>query len=159
MQTLFRTKLLSLALASALLGACSTAPERQASVTEQAHSAYELEDWALAEQFYQEAVEAEPDDTATWIKLGNMRLRQDNYSGAAEAYEAAMQTEAYRPKSHYNLATSYLLIARDSLEKARNTLPEGDVAQAVIDQKLSMFDSLLYGPVDGVTLPAIGVFE
>lgn len=142
------------------LAACSSGPQpQQENLDTLADWAYQQGDWEAAEQYYAQMTETAAQDSTAWRRMGNMRLRQDNLSGAADAYKTATLTQENDAKAHFNLATSYLMLARESLLNARENLPERDIGQFVIDAKLLEVDRLLNGPVAGITMPAAGVFR
>jgi hypothetical protein len=91
--------------------------------------------------------------------MGNMRLRLNDLEGAIAAYQQAADRSNTEAKSLYNLATGYMLLARESLLKAQQSMPQNDVGQRLINEKINAFDELIYGPVAGMTTPSSGVFR
>lgn len=126
-------------------------------ITAQADRAYQRGDWLVAEKYYEELTRAVPNDAYGWTRLGNIRLRQNNFAGAVHAYRGAIERNPEAPRAHYNLATAHLLLAREALENARQHLPKNDGGARIINEKLSHFDSLIYEPYVEVTSPNDGL--
>lgn len=144
------------------LSACGVthSPEEPAlNLNRQADLAYQSGDWGQAENYYLQLTENTPEDASAWLRMGNMRLRQENFIGAVDAYHEASSAPDADAKTHYNLATSYLMLARESLEEAKSRLPEEDLGKFVIEARLQQFEDIIEGPIAGVTLPATGVFR
>jgi len=153
-------RLLLIAVTTAVITACGTTTQTvDAGIVKNADSAYLDGDWATAESYYSQLTEAAPDNSEAWLRMGNMRLRQNNVLGAVDAYQAAAVKQDSDAKSHYNLGTSYILLAKEALLKARSTLPERDVGLMVIDAKIAQLDALMNGQVAGITMPESGVFR
>lgn len=125
--------------------------------TAQADRAYQRGDWLVAEKYYEELTRSVPNDAYGWTRLGNIRLRQNNFVGAVHAYQAAIERNPEAPRAHYNLATAHLLLARDALQSAQQHLPRHDGGARIITEKLSHFDSLIYEPFIEVTSPNDGL--
>lgn len=126
-------------------------------ITAQADRAYQRGDWLVAEKYYKELTRTVPEDAYGWTRLGNIRLRQNNFGGAVHAYQAAIERNPEAPRAHYNLATAHLLLAREALENAKQHLPKNDGGARIIDEKLSHFDNLIYEPFVEVTSPNDGL--
>lgn len=140
--------------------ACSvTGSKPQADLNAQATQAYSNGDWASAAAYYSQITKRSPDNTDAWLRMGNMRLRLNDIEGAVSAYQQAADRNNDEAKSLYNLATGYMLLARESLLKAQQTMPANDIGQRLIDEKINAFDTLIYGPVAGMTTPSSGVFQ
>lgn len=153
-------KNLLLAATLLIVTACGTTPQTvDRSLGLNADTAYKQGDWQTAESYYSQLTEVTPENSEAWLRMGNMRLRQNNVTGAVDAYQAAAGKQDSDAKSHYNLGTSYIILARESLLKARQTLPEQDLGQMVIDAKLAQLDALMNGQVAGITMPESGVFR
>lgn len=128
-------------------------------ITAQADRAYERGDWIVAEKYYQELTRAVPKDAYGWTRLGNIRLRRHDFTGAIVAYEESLERDRESSRTHYNLATAHLLKARQSLHNAQQHLAASDEGNKLIDEKLSYFDILVYEPVIEVTSPMNGLIE
>lgn len=151
---------LLVAAALVLTTACSTTPDHSpASLHDQANAAYSAGDWAGAASAYEQITKQSPDDSDAWLRMGNMRLRLNDLEGAIAAYQQAADRSNTEAKSLYNLATGYMLLARESLLKAQQSMPQNDVGQRLINEKINAFDELIYGPVAGMTTPSSGVFR
>ncbi len=151
-------------LTALILGGCSTVSTLSLQtnadpfdVTAQADKAYERGDWLVAEKYYRDLTRIVPTDAFAWNRLGNIRLRQNNFAGAADAYEQSIQRDNESPRAQYNLATAHLLMAREALQVAGDLLPKNDAAAQLIAEKLSHFDALVYEPVIDVTSPNEGL--
>lgn len=120
-------------------------------------AAYEVGNWLIAERYYHALAQQVPNDGYAWSRLGNIRLRQHNFTAAIHAYEQALQRNSDDPRTHYNLATAHLLQARAALRKAQVSLPSKDPAVALIAEKLHRFEALVYGPVIEIASPIDGL--
>lgn len=126
-------------------------------ITARADRAYQRGDWLVAERYYAELTRTVPKDAYGWMRLGNIRLRQNNFTGAVYAYRAAIERDPDASRAHYNLATAHLLLARDALEKASQHLPANDAGVRIIGDKLRYFDRLIYEPYVEVASPNDGL--
>lgn len=163
----FVTRVIAVCAIVGLLQSCASTGSRTTkaatadpfNVTAQADRAYQRGDWLVAEKYYEELTRSVPKDAYGWIRLGNIRLRQNNFMGAVHAYQAAIERDPDAPRAHYNQATAYLLLARDALQHAQQQLPNSDGGAAVIGEKLSHFDALIYEPLIEVTSPNHGLIR
>lgn len=152
---------------SMLLQACSSTPGQPYTssgkdpfnIATQADTAYDRGDWLIAENYYKELTRVVPKDAYAWTRLGNIRLRRNNFNGAITAYQKSLERDSESPRTHYNLATAHLLLARESLHSAQRLLPEQDQGAVLIEEKLSYFDLLIYEPVIDVTSPNTGLIK
>ena len=150
--------------ASTVLSGCSTistpamlSKADPFDTTAQADKAYEQGDWLVAEKYYTDLARMVPNDAYAWNRLGNIRLRQNNFAGAAAAYQESIERDNSSPRAQYNLATAHLLMARHALQTANSLLPKNDAASGLIAKKLSHFDALVYEPMVEVASPSDGL--
>ncbi len=52
---------------------------------------------ALAEEFLEQATQYDPNNFNIWIKLGKLRLKRNNKSGAKEAFSKATAIRSWAP--------------------------------------------------------------
>ena len=128
-------------------------------ITAKADSAYLRGEWATAARFYEELARTVPNDAFAWNRLGNIRLRQSNFPGAIAAYEKALERDGDSARTHYNLATAHLLVARGALENAHGLLPEKDGGIPLIEKKLGYFDAMVYESIVEVPSPNDGLIK
>lgn len=143
----FRTALRSLLpLACLLLSACVSNPQKPQLdvfvVLEKADKAYARGDWLEAEIAYQELTERVPDDAYAWLRLGNVRLQQGRIDAAIVAYETSLRQDQKQAQPYYNLATVYMLKAKQALQQARLYLLPADPGQQLITERLSQLEAL-----------------
>ena len=62
--------------------------------------------------YFQEAVEASPDDTAAWFGLGNCYIGLEQPAEAIEAYQQVIRTDPANPNAYYNLGHYYQQLGR-----------------------------------------------
>lgn len=91
----------------------------------------ETSDWKEAERFLQDFLNRNPENTEYWKLLANVRLRGNDYRGAATALEILYELKSPAPKESEELANLYFHLnapmkAARCLEKAygRNPGPE-----------------------------------
>jgi len=128
-------------------------------VTATADFAYDRGDWLVAAREYQQLADLVPTDAYALTRLGNVHLKQNNFSGAIYAYGKALERDPEAPRAHYNLATAHLLLARDSLQSSLRYLPPNDAGAKVINEKLKHFEVLVYEPVVEVSSPNQGLIK
>lgn len=128
-------------------------------IVSKADQAYLEGDWLTAEHYYHSLTRAIPSDSYAWARLGNIKLRQNNFEGAISSYQRAIERDNSDARSHYNLATAHLLRAREALRDAQQALPSNDAAVQIIDKKLSHFSALVYGPVVEIASPNDGLIK
>ncbi|MEK6235163.1 MAG: tetratricopeptide repeat protein, partial [Planctomycetales bacterium] len=69
--------------------------------------AYNLDDFAKAAKYYQEAVRLNSDSAIDHYQLGNIHLAKNRYARSVISYEAALRLGLESPVLHYKLASSY----------------------------------------------------
>lgn len=121
--------------------------------------AYDRGDWLIAEREYQELAKLVPTDAYALTRLGNVRLKQNDFTGAIHAYGKALERDPEAARAHYNLATAHLLLARDSLQSSLRHLPRNDAGAVVITEKLKHFEALVYEPLVEVSSPNKGLIK
>lgn len=149
-----------------VLVACNTTSTRSSGLsddpfelTAQADFAYDRGDWLIAERFYEELTHIVPSDAYAFSRLGNIRLKQNNFEGAIHAYSTALEREPNDARTLYNLATAHLLLARGSLQQSLINLPENDAGIALVNAKLEHFEQLVYEPVIERRSPNAGLIR
>ncbi|MFK7732287.1 MAG: tetratricopeptide repeat protein [Pseudomonadales bacterium] len=150
-----------------MLGCASTASNSSLSsasnvndpfeLTAIADFAYDRGDWLVAAREYQELAQLVPTDAYALTRLGNVRLKQNDFTGAIHAYGKALERNPQAARAHYNLATAHLLIARESLQASLRNLPRNDGGALVISEKLKHFEALVYEPLVEVSSPNKGL--
>lgn len=114
-------------------------------MSRRADRAYSESRWIDAVREYQRVVEQVPEDAAAWFRLGNTYAQQGAYDRAIHAYETSIMHDATQPKPWFNLSTTYLLKARDSMRLSRERLREGDPARLLIEERLQGLARLVHG--------------
>ena len=72
-----------------------------------AEAAYNLNEFAKARKYYEEAVRLNGDSALDHYQLGNLHLAESRFARAAMSYEAAVRLGLESPVLHYKLASSY----------------------------------------------------
>lgn len=121
--------------------------------------AYDRGDWLVAEREYQQLAELVPTDAYALTRLGNVRLKRNDFTGAIHAYGQALERDPAAARAHYNLATAHLLLARESLQSSLRHLPRNDAGAMVINEKLKHFEVLVYEPLVEVRSPNKGLIK
>lgn len=128
-------------------------------LTAMADFAYDRGDWLVAAREYQQLAQLVPNDAYALTRLGNVRLKQNDFEGAIHAYGKALERNPQAARAHYNLATAHLLLARDSLQASLRSLPRNDGGALVINKKLKHFDALVYEPLIETSSPNKGLIK
>jgi len=71
---------------------------------QRARQALQQDNLPLAQQLYQEWLQATPDDFSGWLELGNVLRRQAQLREAAQAYDRAVACQPQRFEAHLSLA-------------------------------------------------------
>ncbi|MEW8624452.1 MAG: tetratricopeptide repeat protein [Candidatus Thiodiazotropha sp.] len=149
-----RLKILLLLLFTLVMTACSTTPRPKAiTLLEMADKAYNQGRWAEAEQHYLAITKVAPTDFYAWFRLGNARLQQGNIESAIHAYQLSIQRDQKQPKSHHNLAESYLILAYQALEHAYILSEESSYERKVISKKRKQLEPIIYKRVKDMPSP------
>jgi tetratricopeptide (TPR) repeat protein len=72
-----------------------------------AEAAYNLDDFAKARKYYEEAVRLNANSALDHYQLGNLHLAESRFARAATSYESAMNLGLESSVLHYKLASSY----------------------------------------------------
>ncbi|MES9970361.1 MAG: tetratricopeptide repeat protein [Candidatus Thiodiazotropha sp.] len=144
-----------------ILTACSGGANKVKAFTrlEMADRAYAQGRWVEAEQHYLSITEVASNDFYAWFRLGNARLHQGNLEAAIHAYESAIQRDPRQPKPHHNLGEAYMLLARQSLEKAYNLAEKQSYERSIVQDKLNKLHGIIYKPVRDLPSPAKGLIR
>ncbi len=121
--------------------------------------AYDRGDWLVAAREYQQLAQLVPNDAYALTRLGNVKLKQNDFEGAIHAYGKALERDPQAARAHYNLATAHLLLARDSLQASLRNLPRNDGGALVINEKLKHFEALVYEPLIETSSPNKGLIK
>ena len=113
-------------------------------LSELADQAYRESRWIDAVRHSEELTQRVPEDPYSWFRLGNTYARQGDYNRAIPAYEASLERNAAQPKPWFNLSSTYLLNAQQAMFRARAALRPGDPARRMLDQRLSILESLIH---------------
>ncbi|MGE5360213.1 MAG: tetratricopeptide repeat protein, partial [Bacteroidales bacterium] len=100
-------------------------------------AAAQLEDLPLAERFFREAVEREPQVATAREHLGVVLGMQGRSADAAAQFEAAVRLDPSRGTAHFHLAVAYAQLgrfreARAHAEDAARLNPRDGAAQALL---------------------------
>ncbi len=126
---------------------------------EMADRAYAQGRWVEAEQHYHSITQIASNDFYAWFRLGNARLHQGNLEAAIHAYESAIQRDPRQPKPHHNLGEAYMLLARQSLEKAYSLAEKESYERVIVQDKLNKLHGIIYKPVSDLPSPAKGLIR
>ncbi len=157
--------LIMLLITMSVLGCASTSTTMRLSsadpfeVSAQADFAYDRGDWLVAARNYERLAAIVPNDAYALTRLGNIRLKQNDFGGAVHAYEKALERDPTAARAHYNLATAHLLLARNALQSSLRNLPRNDNGAQIIHEKLKHFDVLVYEPLIEVASPNDGLIK
>jgi tetratricopeptide (TPR) repeat protein len=147
-----------------LAGGCKPKPmdipaiqrKEAANLASEAQFAATLRDFARAEPLFEKAAKMCPDEGDYWINLGIVRRRQDNKSGAKDAYEkgrsafsdaAAIHDQDSEPVLQEIYALALLGRADDArkvLAKAQKRLPDDRALKAFAES--NQLDRMLEDP-------------
>ena len=153
---------LLLLLATALLAGCGRKEispldrKEAAHLASQADFAVNLRDYPRAEGLLTEAVKLCPDSREYYLSLGIVRRRQDNRSGAKQAYEQALDLarDAYKANDKDTqplLQQAYILAllgrmddARDVVAKAQQKHPDDSNVRIFVEN--NQLDRMIAAP-------------
>lgn len=140
------------------LGGCANTPglpQRSDlfQLTNEAQLAYERGEDVRAEQLYMALARQVPNDSETWLRLGNLYARSHKPDAAADAYQRALSINGSDPRAWYNLGVIRLRQGWMSLIQAYNFSQDRD---PVNEQSESMMQFLgkMPGVTEGMTQPA-----
>lgn len=124
---------LCLSLAASLLLGCAAAVDgiKRAvdddpdliSINHQAQLAYESGEAAKAEALYKSIARRMPNDSETWLRLGNLYARNNRPDEAANAYQRALLADTSEARAWYNLGVVRLRQAWAALLQAQAQTP------------------------------------
>ncbi len=120
---------------------------QQVAAADQAYAEGRLGD---AERGYRAVIARVPKDAYAWFRLGNVQLRQGQYTAAIESYRAVLAREPGWEKAYYNLSTAYLMAARAVLVSGLSHVRH-DTAEARLGTRLEAVDRLIYEAVPAAT--------
>lgn len=106
----------------------NTAPEGVDLSDEMGQSAYKAERYDVAEKIYQQNQankSGSKSQADNYHNLGNSRMRQKNYKGAAEAYKDALRRNPKDEKTRYNLSEAMRQIKKQEREQQKNQQQNG----------------------------------
>jgi len=124
-------------------------------LSSRADTAYAESRWIDAVRSYQRVVEQVPQDATAWFRLGNTYAQQGAYDRAIHAYETSILHDANQPKPWFNLSTTYLLKAQNSMRRAHQRLRAGDPARHIIDKRLEHLGLLVHGRFEDSATTAV----
>lgn len=134
-----------------LFTGCASTPNTEHSAFElvkKADRAYLESRWLEAEQGYSAVIQQVPEDPYAWFRLGNTQLRQGRVDSAIHAFNQALKRDPQHSKTHYNLATAYLLQALAALENSGHSLRDQDPGKQVIQQRIAELQQLMNQPLE-----------
>ncbi len=88
---------------------------------------------------YEYLTQQDPLNDAFWAKLGYVKMRKSDFTGAAESYEKSVGLDSSHPNRYYNLAladieTEKFSEAQDALKKALQLEPENQKYKDALDE-------------------------
>ena len=122
-------------------------------LSKRAENAYDESRWIDAARDFKRLTELVPRDANAWFRLGNTYAQQGAYERAIHAYEQSVAFDADQPKPWFNLSTAYLLNAQSAMNRAHSRLRPGDPARALIEQRLTVLESLIHGRFEESATP------
>lgn len=139
-------RMISLLLASLLLGGCTTLAMPGGdlvSLQEQADQAYAKGDYPRASQLYERLAKALPTDADMRYRLGNSLARQGQNHAAIVAYREALVRDAEHARAWYNLmqvqTREVLLTAGEAQQHLKAQNPQSKLA---FEQAVHVLDVL-----------------
>ena len=117
--------------------------DEAANVVSEAEFALTMKDWPRAEGLYAKATALTPDQGETWVRLGVVRVRMKNPSGAKDAYKSALaafeddfKRHPDRTASVIRSATILVILGREA--EARSVVDKA-YAKSPDDRRLRSF--------------------
>lgn len=95
-------------------------------INREAQLAYESGEDAKAEVLYRSLVRRMPNDSETWLRLGNLYARSNHADEAANAYQKALIANSGDPRAWHNLGVVRLRQAWASMLQAHTNLDPRD---------------------------------
>src|SRR4051812_48449517 len=95
-------------------------------INREAQFAYESGEDARAEVLYRSLVRRMPNDSETWLRLGNLYARSNHADEAANAYQKALIANNSDPRAWHNLGVVRLRQAWASMLQAHSNLDPKD---------------------------------
>ncbi|WP_218565245.1 tetratricopeptide repeat protein [Pseudomonas sp. o96-267] len=139
-------RVISLLLASLLLGGCTTLTIPGGdliALQEQADQAYAKGDYPRATLFYERLAKSLPTDADTRYRLGNSLARQGQNHAAIEAYREALVRDGNHARAWYNLmqvqTREVLLTAGEAQQHLNAQSPQSKLA---FDQAVHVLNAL-----------------
>lgn len=77
-----------------------------------------------AREAYQALLELDPDRPRAWFQLGNIEAEYGELDRAISAYQQALEHDPAYHEARYNLGLVYLRKGSDTLDEARDAMPE-----------------------------------
>lgn len=102
---------------ASIMSACSSHTDYsfyQVEQQKQVQQAYELGDLDLAEGHLRRYLKQYPTDTASWLRLGNVLMKQQNYQAAQQAYSKVTQLDQDNVLAWQLLAWSHVRLATEA---------------------------------------------
>lgn len=103
---------------AALIGVLLSIPSSIQATARDAQKYYQQGDYERAAKHYHEAAEGDPTDARLHYNLGASLYRQDDYQGAAEAFQQALKTRdvPVQQKAFYSLGVTLYQLGRHDLQ-------------------------------------------
>ncbi len=102
-------------------------------INREAQLAYESGEDAKAEALYRSLVRRMPNDSETWLRLGNLYARSNHADEAANAYQKALIANSGDPRAWHNLGVVRLRQAWAAMLQAHANLDPKDPLYANVE--------------------------